>query len=122
MTRYKQPPYNHPGQMTIFQIQPQEPEIKSSSVDTNSKVDQPLSDPWLLPFNVVVLPKRSHQPQQLAPKLLLLPPAKDRQNYSSLNSTKLRSLCSEKGIRWRGVRQGKHLTKAQMIDRLITAA
>ena len=82
MTRYKQPPYNHPSQMTIFQIQQQETE--TLLIDNNSKVAQPLPDPWLLPLDVLALPRRLHQPQQLAPRLLLLPPAKSRQNYSNL--------------------------------------
>ena len=122
MTRYKQPPYNHPSQMTIFQIQPPETEIKTSSVDTNSEADQFLTDPWFSPIDDVALPRRLPHSQQPKPKLFLLPPAKKRLNHFSLNSTELRALCSEKGIKWRGVRGGKHLTKTQMIDRLITAA
>ena len=116
MPRRKQQSYDHPDQMTIFDIQP--PETETPLVDNNSQIDQPLTDPWLFPLDVVAFPRRLPQSQQPKPKLFLLPPAKERLNYSSLNSTKLRALCSENGIRWRGVRKGKHLTKTQMIEQL----
>lgn len=122
MPRHKQQSYDHPDQMTIFDIQPPETttEINILQVATCSNTAYPLiPDPWLLPLDVLVFLKQLQQsPHQPIPKLLLLPAAKKQLDYSTLNSVTLRSLCSEKGIKWRGVRGGKHLTKQQMIEQL----
>lgn len=41
-------------------------------------------------------------------------------NYASLPSVELRRLCTDRGIRWRGVKAGKHLSKLEMISALIS--
>ena len=133
MSSRKQQPYDHPEQLTIFQIQQPKPVTDRAQVDTNSqhriytKAYQPLPDPWLLPLDIAAFSTRSpsawlcvpltKQPPQ---KLLLLPPAKEHSVYSKMNSVTLRSHCSKKGIKWRGVRGGKHLTKPEMIERFTT--
>ncbi|MBD1918884.1 MULTISPECIES: hypothetical protein [Cyanophyceae] len=38
--------------------------------------------------------------------------------YAKMTSVQLRKECSRRGIAWRGVREGKHLTKPQMIEAL----
>ena len=44
----------------------------------------------------------------------------DKIDFSTLPTTKLRQLCSDRGIRWRCVRGSKHLTKAEMVLALAT--
>lgn len=36
-------------------------------------------------------------------------------DYASLSSIQLRKLCRDRGIRWRGVKAGKHLSKPEML-------
>lgn len=72
----------------------------------------PLPDPWLLPLDTTTL---------FVPSSLPWPTVKKPSNYTALKTANLRKLCSEKGIKWRGVRNGKHLTKTQMVERLTAA-
>lgn len=39
-------------------------------------------------------------------------------NWAKMTSQELRKECSRRGIAWRGVREGKHLTKPQMVKAL----
>ncbi len=97
-----------------------------------TRATAPVPDPWMLELEeAVVVPKSQTSWTQWKP-VLGLPPAREVEEVErksrpkakaqpelhKLSSVQLRSVCAAKGIAWRNVAGGKHLTKAQMIERL----
>jgi len=109
-------------------------QLFTQSVEPVTRVIAVVPDPWLLALEeAVVVPNRKSQTSWTQWKpVLCLPPAREvkeverksrpkakaQPDLHKLSSVQLRSVCSQRGIAWRNVAGGKHLTKAQMIERL----
>ena len=79
-----------------------------------------LEDPWIMPMGLAILtppPCCCHS----AIATPLLPPAlevAELPDIAQLDSTRLRKMCSEAGIKWRNTNGSKHLSKGEMIASL----
>ena len=69
-------------------------------------------------FQPLQSPQRN-KPKYSANKLDKVRKYNPSHDYQYLNCAQLRQLCTKFGIKWRGVKQGKHLTKTEMITELI---
>jgi len=107
-------------------------QLFAPTADPESPVIVIVPDPWMLALEeAVVVPNPQTSWSQSQP-VLCLPPAREvkeverksrpkakaQPELHKLSSVQLRSVCAAKGIAWRNVAGGKHLTKAQMIERL----
>ncbi len=80
-----------------------------------------VADPWSVEVELTTKPCCCHTAAIATPLQLLLPPALEvveQPDLATLPSSQLRKLCSERGIKWRGVHGGKHLSKPDMVAAL----